>query len=902
MGHNNQIINNVIKLHLWLDGSNCNATLNSMVSVNVGGIENTVKKNSLTGAISVRFSSRNTICDNVVTNGSAIGLVGSSSNRVFNNTVKNCKIGVAIHLDSSDNVVYDNILLNNQIGFAIHVDGSNNAIYNNYVANSSCGINIGRYSKSGENTTLYHNNFVDNIIQVNTESRAEDYFNTNWFIKRYEELSGNKIENVKKLSELSSNNEIAHRVFQEFTLNLSEFLIPYLFKFKAEKIIIGGSISKASNLFKNILKENLLEQNLSIDIEYSESGERSNIIGAAKLFDEDYYQKQLQNFKSFQIKIPANENHSYGKLQSANWRKTKQFLLPVNKLKTNKGHYDIYPSFKIEKGKIIDGISELVTELIQFSTITIDGYIGVFWQTLVDQLLVEFSKRNIKIKIYHVDSALKNEESISVLIENDLGKEDSIFGKKTNLSLIDFFDVEKLQNIKPDKNSQINIIVGCGAKLAHWEGVLVYADLPKNELQFRMRANSICNLGANYATESKQMYKRFYFVDWIVLNEHKKNILNKIDFIVDTQRPNHLLSMTGSDFRKTLKQIAENYFRVRPWFEPGPWGGTWIKDTIKGLAEDVPNYAWSFELIVPENGIIIESDDKLLEVSFDFLMFQENEKILGKSAKTYGNEFPIRFDFLDTFNGGNLSVQCHPRLEYMKNNFGEIITQDESYYILDTKDNAKVYLGFQNKINPSEFKNDLEKSYKESKPVDVDKYVQSHVVKKHDLLLIPGGTIHGSGKNNLVLEISNTPYIFTFKMYDWLRMDLDGKPRPINIELAFNNLYFERKGEVVETEFIAKSKIISEGSDWKIVHLQTHEKHIYDVERLEFMSSINVQTDGRFHVCMLVEGQSIIVETQNGMSARFNYAETFVIPSAAKSYKFINESKKRAMVVKAFIK
>jgi nitrous oxidase accessory protein len=174
-GHNTQINDNVITLHLWLVGSNCNASLNSMISVNVGGKENTVRKNIFTGAISVRFSSLNTICDNLVTNGSSIGLVGSSNNRIFNNTVKNCITGVAIHLESSGNAVYENILLNNEVGFAIHVDGSNNVIYNNYVANNSYGINIGRHSKSGENTTLYHNNFVDNIEQVRIESRAKDY-------------------------------------------------------------------------------------------------------------------------------------------------------------------------------------------------------------------------------------------------------------------------------------------------------------------------------------------------------------------------------------------------------------------------------------------------------------------------------------------------------------------------------------------------------------------------------------------------------------------------------------------------------------------------------------------------------------------------------------------------------
>lgn len=584
------------------------------------------------------------------------------------------------------------------------------------------------------------------------------------------------------------------------------------------------------------------------------------------------------------------------------WRKTGQYILPAAKPPVNEGRYDIYPSFRLDNNQIFNGFSQLAQTISLNEVVIIDGYAGIsydFFRENLDPFLKELG-----FVTSWIDTAdfLKPQSLIEKITAPFTGGDDPVFGKITDLNLEDFFDMEALKNVHPDPSADINIISGPGASLSEWKGCLIYIDLPKNELQFRSRSGSITNLGFSSPRDPKEMYKRFYFVDWVVLNRYKSQLFKEADLIIDGQDPENPVFMTGSLLRQSLKYMSRNAVRVRPWFEPGVWGGTWIKDHINGLNKNEPNYAWSFELIVPENGILFESSGLLMEVSFDSLMYLQAGAVLGDCHDRFGTAFPIRFDFLDTFDGGNLSVQCHPRPDYIMREFGESFTQEETYYILDNKDNADVYLGFQDEIDQEKFRFALEKSFRESQPFDIDEFVQKHKASKHDLFLIPYGTIHGSGRNNLVLEISSTPYIFTFKMYDWVRPDLEGKQRPLNIARGMDNLFFERKGRYVKEKLISRPALIEDGPDWQLWHLPTHETHLYDVHRYHFKGSVEVHTNNKLHVLSLVEGESILLETRDGYSHVYNYAETFVIPAAAGNYRITNRSAGEAMVVKAFVK
>lgn len=589
---------------------------------------------------------------------------------------------------------------------------------------------------------------------------------------------------------------------------------------------------------------------------------------------------------------------------AADTRKTTQYLMPqrLNSGEEKSAAYNVYPTCSLKSGSINHGYDTLAAWIAQHKAVVIDGYVGVFWNDVKAKLQHHLEQQGLKVSWIETAEYLKEPEHINKLIEPFMGTYESVWGTRCTLTLADFYDINRLEQQTPYQQTDITILLGPGASLAGWNAPILYIDLPKNELQFRMRAGSITNLGSDKVYEPFYMYKRFYFVDWVLLNQHKKELLQDVAVAVDGQWPDNVNWMTGDTLREGLHQLSNSPLRVRPWFEPGAWGGQWIKSHIDGVNPDAVNYAWSFELIVPENGLVFESDGWLLEVSFDTLMFAHASDILGKHADVYGDEFPIRFDFLDTVKGGNLSIQCHPSLPYIQEQFGEQITQDETYYILDCEPDAQVYLGFQDAINPQQFKEALENSQAENQPIDIENYVQAHAAKKHDLFLIPNKTIHSAGAGNLVLEISATPYIFTFKMYDWVRLDLEGNPRPINIDHAFKNLDFERKGERVKQEFISKQYVISQKDGATVVHVPTHEQHFYDIHRLEFDKQIEVDCADNCHVLMVVEGDAVNVTTAAGVKQSFAYAETFVIPAACGSYTLTSANQTPVKVIKAFLK
>ena len=591
-----------------------------------------------------------------------------------------------------------------------------------------------------------------------------------------------------------------------------------------------------------------------------------------------------------------------------------QAPLPTDLKEYSRGLYNRFPTFPLGDRIISQGYESLA-DTAQLLTqqgvrvLVIDGYHGVDWKNFRRALTEKLTERGINSDWLSVVDCYRNPEAINRSVKPFLGGKDPLFGTHYPFGMELYFDAGKIGELRikssmlrDNKPGTLTIIYGSGASLIEQWDQLWYIDIPKDVLQERARTGDLSNLGAVGSSSFGVFYKRAYFVDWPAQNRQKRAILPLIDLFIDFQSPTKPAAMSGAAFRRTLRTISESPFRVRPWFYPGPWGGKYMQGHM-GLDPEQPNIAWSFELIVLENGIMLESSGVRLEFSFDFLMFQENRRILGAAAaQRFQYEWPIRLDYLDTIDGGNLSTQVHPRPDYIRQQFGETYTQDETYYIANAKPDARVYVGLTEDCNLAEFQEVLDQSVQTGSIVDIDKYVNSVPVKPHDLIMIPNGTVHCSGVGNLVLEISATPYIFTFKIYDYLRHDLEGNLRPINIDRAFENICPERRTEFVRNNYIAQPKMIRKGKDWAEYVLYERPETFYIINRLEFHTMVDLDTGGKAYAVNLVDGEQIEMLTDRGFRTSLVRFESMVIPAATGKFQVVNRGNSACQLILVYIR
>ncbi|ALR75395.1 class I mannose-6-phosphate isomerase [[Enterobacter] lignolyticus] len=576
--------------------------------------------------------------------------------------------------------------------------------------------------------------------------------------------------------------------------------------------------------------------------------------------------------------------------------------------------YDKYPEVSVKgyEHQAWQGWQAIVTALntrrsaSAKTVLVIDCYPGVRLSELEHQLLPAL---NASVQV-NVESARQDEQALHTLLARNL-TDDRVFGVLSCHQLSEFFDADRLAALRQqvaDAAEGLVVVYGPGASLVHPGDVLVYADLPRWEIQQRMRSGELGNWGVeNQHEDILRRYKRAFFIEWRVFDRHKTPLLKRTDFLLDTTLADAPSMVSGEALRAGLKETSHRPFRVVPFFDPGVWGGQWMKQRFD-LDPSKPNYAWCFDCVPEENSLLMRFGDVRIEIpSLDLVLLHPQELLGEKVHARFGAEFPIRFDFLDTMGGQNLSFQVHPLTEYIQQQFGMHYTQDESYYILDAEPDAVVYLGTKTGTDPAAMIDDLHQAARGEKDFDDRRFVNQIPARKHDHFLIPAGTVHCSGSGTMVLEISATPYIFTFKLWDWGRLGLDGLPRPVHLTHGEQVIDWQRDTQWVHQHLVNRIEPLGEGDGWQEERTGLHEREFIETRRHWFSGPVTHRTQGGVNVLNLVEGAEALVESPSGAFAPFtvHYAETFIIPASVGEYRITpvgNSVGQRFATVKAWVR
>jgi hypothetical protein len=560
--------------------------------------------------------------------------------------------------------------------------------------------------------------------------------------------------------------------------------------------------------------------------------------------------------------------------------------------------YQPRPRYPILTGKLERGFEPLAREITEQrpAVVAADGPATIDWAAFSEGLTAALAASGVGLRLEDMRRFLRPRDEIEELTLAGPLRDDPVFAPLFGGEL------GQLLGAPPEagtRDGEVTVLVGPGAALADHD-LLWVVDHPKRAALAAVRRGDPGTLSTDAGDPDGE--RRLMFIDWPVLDRHRRGLVDRLDRFIDLSDPADPRSLRGGALRASLGELAAGPFRTLPTFAPGPWGGQWLRREL-GIEADGPNLAWSYELIAPEASVLL-GDEPALEVGLELVLGVAGRQLLGAEVDDrFAGGFPIRFDYLDTMEGGHLSVHCHPRPQYMREVFGWDYTQHESYYVMAATPGSHILLGLREGVDAEEFEQLAASSLNDAELLDIERFVQSHPADLHQLYLIPAGTPHASSTGNVVLEISATPYLYSLRFYDWLREDLAGELRPVQLNHAFANLGLERQGSRVHEELIRQPRTVRHGDGFTELEIGRHPELFFMVHRLDIEAGAFADDDtaGRFHVLNLVEGQAVEVETAAGRSHQLGYAETLVVPASVGRYRVRSQSARACRVVKAFV-
>ncbi len=305
--------------------------------------------------------------------------------------------------------------------------------------------------------------------------------------------------------------------------------------------------------------------------------------------------------------------------------------------------------------------------------------------------------------------------------------------------------------------------------------------------------------------------------------------------------------------------------KFKPVYKEYIWGGRNLEKFKGNLPKG--NIAESWEISTHKDGMSIVMNGELEGKTLHEIVQQYGHEFVGNELpKSAIDKFPLLIKLIDA--NDKLSVQVHPHDEYALVNEKEN-GKNEMWYIVEAKPGAQIIYD----VKPNITKEDFEKAVKEGQIAKCLKHVK---VSKGDFINIPAGVIHAIGDGIIIAEIqqsSNT----TYRLYDYDRVDVEGKKRPLHIEKALDVINFDSHKRKENIEGI---KIDLTENSYKIIK-SANENFVVEIYEIDGNVCENTYK-GKFHIYVLVDGAGKIKYRNDSIYIRAG--ESVLIPAGLESY------------------
>ncbi len=305
------------------------------------------------------------------------------------------------------------------------------------------------------------------------------------------------------------------------------------------------------------------------------------------------------------------------------------------------------------------------------------------------------------------------------------------------------------------------------------------------------------------------------------------------------------------------------------------WGGNKIETCLKH--SHMPNCGESWEISGIVNDESVVSNGFLAENNLNELMEIYLTDMVGeKNYEKYGLGFPLLIKFIDAQD--NLSVQVHPDDTLAQEKYGQN-GKTEMWHVIQADEGAGLYVGFNQKVTEQQYVSAVENG-------TLELLLKFYPVKAGDTFMIPAGTVHAIGKGVLLAEIQQ-PSDITFRIFDWNRVDENGKGRELHTEEALESIHFEENVGDFQVHYTPeKNKTVT------LVHSPFFNTNLLDMDMQVEKSFGHLDT---FVIYMCLEGSALLVSGDS--KEHLGTGEVVLVPAEVDHMTIIPDPKAKLLEV-----